>query len=149
MEPRLFCTGGKNMSEHISNNEYKEGQDMIILTDVRKQFGDFVAVADTNLRVKKGEFFTFLGSSGCGKTTTLRMIAGFEDPTQGSILIGGKHVEHLPPEKREVNTVFQNYALFPHLTVRQNIAFGLKLAKVKKKEIEQRVEEIIRLASFR
>lgn len=148
MEPRLFCTGGKNMSEHISNNEYKEGQDMIILTDVRKQFGDFVAVADTNLRVKKGEFFTFLGSSGCGKTTTLRMIAGFEDPTQGSILIGGKHVEHLPPEKREVNTVFQNYALFPHLTVRQNIAFGLKLAKVKKKEIEQRVEEIIRLVKL-
>ena len=126
----------------------KSTQDMIILTNLRKQYGDFVAVENTTLNVKKGEFLTFLGSSGCGKTTTLRMIAGFEDPTEGSILIGGKHAEHLPPNKREVNTVFQNYALFPHLTIRENIAFGLKLQKVKKAEIKERVENIIKLVKL-
>lgn len=123
-------------------------QDMIILTNLRKQYGDFVAVENTTLNVKKGEFLTFLGSSGCGKTTTLRMIAGFEDPTEGSILIGGKHAEHLAPNKREVNTVFQNYALFPHLTIRENIAFGLKLQKVKKAEIKERVDNIIKLVKL-
>lgn len=126
----------------------KSTQDMIILTNLRKQYGDFVAVENTTLNVKKGEFLTFLGSSGCGKTTTPRMIAGFEDPTEGSILIGGKHAEHLPPNKREVNTVFQNYALFPHLTIRENIAFGLKLQKVKKAEIKERVENIIKLVKL-
>ena len=126
----------------------KSTQDMIILTNLRKQYGDFVAVENTTLNVKKGEFLTFLGSSGCGKTTTLRMIAGFKDPTEGSILIGGKHAEHLPPNKREVNTVFQNYALFPHLTIRENIAFGLKLQKVKKAEIKERVENIIKLVKL-
>lgn len=126
----------------------KSTQDMIILTNLRKQYGDFVAVENTTLNVKKGEFLTLLGSSGCGKTTTLRMIAGFEDPTEGSILIGGKHAEHLPPNKREVNTVFQNYALFPHLTIRENIAFGLKLQKVKKAEIKERVENIIKLVKL-
>ena len=126
----------------------KSTQDMIILTNLRKQYGDFVAVENTTMNVKKGEFLTFLGSSGCGKTTTLRMIAGFEDPTEGSILIGGKHAEHLPPNKREVNTVFQNYALFPHLTIRENIAFGLKLQKVKKAEIKERVENIIKLVKL-
>ena len=126
----------------------KSTQDMIILTNLRKQYGDFVAVENTTLNVKKGEFLTFLGSSGCGKTTTLRMIAGFEDPTEGSILIGGKHAEHLPPNKREVNTVFQNYALFPHLTIRENIAFGLKLQKAKKAEIKERVENIIKLVKL-
>lgn len=126
----------------------KSTQDMIILTNLRKQYGDFVAVENTTLNVKKGEFLTFLGSSGCGKTTTLRMIAGFEDPTEGSILIGGKHAEHLPPNKREVNTVFQNYALFPHLTIQENIAFGLKLQKVKKAEIKERVENIIKLVKL-
>ena len=126
----------------------KSTQDMIILTNLRKQYGDFVAVENTTLNVKKGEFLTFLGSSGCGKTTTLRMIAGFEDPTEGSILIGGKHAEHFPPNKREVNTVFQNYALFPHLTIRENIAFGLKLQKVKKAEIKERVDNIIKLVKL-
>lgn len=126
----------------------KSTQDMIILTNLRKQYGDFVAVDNTTLNVKKGEFLTFLGSSGCGKTTTLRMIAGFENPTDGSILIGGKHAEHLPPNKRDVNTVFQNYALFPHLSIRDNIAFGLKLQKVKKAEIKERVDKIIKLVKL-
>lgn len=126
----------------------KSVQDMIILTNLQKKYGDFVAVENTTLNIKKGEFLTFLGSSGCGKTTTLRMIAGFEDPTEGSILIAGKHAEHLPPNKRDVNTVFQNYALFPHLTIRENIAFGLKLSKVKKREREERVENIIRLVKL-
>ena len=134
--------------EEAKTSAIKSTQDMIILTNLRKQYGDFVAVENTTLNVKKGEFLTFLGSSGCGKTTTLRMIAGFEDPTEGSILIGGKHAEHLPPNKREVNTVFQNYALFPHLTIRENIAFGLKLQKVKKAEIKERVENIIKLVKL-
>lgn len=134
--------------DESKTSDIKSTQDMIILTNLRKQYGDFVAVENTTLNVKKGEFLTFLGSSGCGKTTTLRMIAGFEDPTEGSILIGGKHAEHLPPNKREVNTVFQNYALFPHLTIRENIAFGLKLQKVKKAEIKERVENIIKLVKL-
>lgn len=130
------------------NSQIKSSQDMIILTNLRKQYDDFVAVENTSLSIKKGEFLTILGSSGCGKTTTLRMIAGFEDPTEGSILIGGKHAEHLPPNRRDVNTVFQNYALFPHLTIRENIAFGLKLKKTNKKEIEERVERIIKLVKL-
>ena len=120
-------------------------QDMIILAGLNKKFGDFTAVNDLNVNVKKGDFLTLLGPSGCGKTTTLRMIAGFEDPTSGSILISGKHVEHLPPNRRPVNTVFQNYALFPHLNIRQNIGFGLKLKKMKQSEINEKVEEVIHM----
>lgn len=130
------------------NGQVHSSQDMIILTNLRKQYDDFVAVENTTLTIKKGEFLTILGSSGCGKTTTLRMIAGFEDPTEGSILIGGKHAEHLPPNRRDVNTVFQNYALFPHLTIRENIGFGLKLKKVNKREIDERVENIIKLVKL-
>lgn len=132
----------------MESTNKNSNQDMIILTNLHKSYGDFVAVKDTTLNVKKGEFLTFLGSSGCGKTTTLRMIAGFENPTSGSIMIGGKHVEHLQPNKRDVNTVFQNYALFPHLTIRENIGFGLKLKKVKKNEIAERVEKIIKLVKL-
>ena len=107
-------------------------ENIIELIDVRKVFdGDTVAVEKFNLQVKKGEFVTFLGPSGCGKTTTLRMIAGFELPTSGQILLNGKDISNLPPNKRPVNTVFQKYALFPHLNVYENIAFGLRLKKVK------------------
>ena len=109
--------------------------DIIIkLIDVNKKFddGDSFAVENFNLSVKRGQFVTFLGPSGCGKTTTLRMIAGFEIPTSGKILLNGEDIAQLPPYKRPVNTVFQRYALFPHLDVYDNIAFGLKLKKVKK-----------------
>lgn len=107
-----------------------DGNYIIELIDVRKEFDDeTVAVDNFNLQVKKGEFVTFLGPSGCGKTTTLRMIAGFEIPTSGKILLNGEDISKLPPNKRPVNTVFQRYALFPHLNVYENIAFGLKLKK--------------------
>ena len=103
---------------------------IIELTDVSKSFDGTFAVEDFNLYVKKGEFVTFLGPSGCGKTTTLRMIAGFEIPTTGKILLNGKDITNLPPYERPVNTVFQRYALFPHMDVYDNIAFGLKLKKI-------------------
>lgn len=107
-----------------------KADNIIELCHIKKCFEDnFVAVEDFNLAVKKGEFVTFLGPSGCGKTTTLRMIAGFETPTEGQILLNGKDISKLPPNKRPINTVFQRYALFPHLNIFDNVAFGLKLQK--------------------
>ncbi len=100
------------------------------LEGVTKSFGDFVAVDDLDLEIAEGEFFTLLGPSGCGKTTTLRMIAGFEEPTEGRVQIDGADVVGLPAHKRPTNTVFQSYALFPHLTVGENVAFGLRRKKV-------------------
>jgi spermidine/putrescine transport system ATP-binding protein len=110
------------------------------LTGVSKHFGDLVAVRDLELDIGRGEFFTLLGPSGCGKTTTLRMVAGFEEPTAGRVLIEGKDVAGLPSHKRPTNTVFQSYALFPHLSVAENVAFGLRRKKVPKGEIKQRVQ---------
>ena len=105
---------------------------IIELIDLRREFEDgTVAVDNINLSIKKGEFITFLGPSGCGKTTTLRMIAGFDKPSSGKILLNGKDISDLPPNKRPINTVFQRYALFPHLNVYDNVAFGLKLKKIK------------------
>ena len=110
-----------------------DSSNIIELINVRKEFDDeTVAVDNFNLEVKKGEFVTFLGPSGCGKTTTLRMIAGFELPTSGKILLNGEDISKLPPNKRPVNTVFQKYALFPHLNVYDNVAFGLRLKRVEK-----------------
>jgi putative spermidine/putrescine transport system ATP-binding protein len=110
---------------------------------VRKAFAQTTVVKDFNLEVKRGEFVSFLGPSGCGKTTMLRMVAGFEEPTAGRILIGGKDVTNLKPNQRNIGMVFQAYALFPNLTVAQNIAFGLKVAGAPKAEISQRVEEML------
>lgn len=121
---------------------------IIELCDVEKSYGNNSVVQSMNLKIREGEFLTLLGPSGCGKTTTLRMIAGFEDATAGSILIEGKNVEQNAPYQRNVNTVFQNYALFPHMTVFDNIAFGLTEKKVKKKEIQQRVEEMLSLVQL-
>src|SRR5215212_6908992 len=109
------------------------------LRSVTKRFDRFVAVDDLSLELGRGEFFTLLGPSGCGKTTTLRMIAGFERPSEGEIRIEGSDVAQLPPHKRPTNTVFQSYALFPHLNVERNVAFGLKRKKVGKDEIAERV----------
>ena len=111
----------------------------VVLRNVTKRFDDFAAVDDLSLELGSGEFFTLLGPSGCGKTTTLRMIAGFERPTSGEIRIEGDDVAALPPHKRPTNTVFQSYALFPHLSVEANVAFGLKRKKVGKDEIAERV----------
>ena len=110
-----------------------------------RQPGDMAAVKDINLSVQPGEFFTLLGPSGCGKTTTLRMIAGFEAATQGDIVIQGKRMNDVPPHLRPVNTVFQNYALFPHLTVAQNVEFGLKAKRIQPAQRERRVHEALEL----
>jgi spermidine/putrescine transport system ATP-binding protein len=115
------------------------------VVEVTKSFGEFTAVDNISLDIHDGEFFSMLGPSGCGKTTTLRMIAGFEQPSQGQIYIYGQPVAGIPPYKRPVNTVFQNYALFPHMTVAQNVAFGLEMKKAPKQEIERRVGEALEL----
>ena len=122
---------------------------IIELRNITKTFEDgFEAVKDFNLTVKRGEFVTFLGPSGCGKTTTLRMIAGFDTPSQGQILLNGKEIENLPPNKRPINTVFQRYALFPHLNVYDNIAFGLKLKKLPKSEINKKVNKALEMVDL-
>jgi spermidine/putrescine transport system ATP-binding protein len=108
----------------------------------RESAGEFV-VNNVSLKIFQGEFYTILGSSGCGKTTTLRIIAGFETPSSGEVFIQGRAVRHLPPYRRPVNTVFQNYALFPHMTVAQNVAYGLKIRKVRLPERQQRVAEAL------
>ena len=117
----------------------------ITLTSVTKQFGDTVAVDDVSLQIEGGEFFSLLGPSGCGKTTTLRVIGGFVYPTTGEVRINGEIMAETPPYRRPVNTVFQNYALFPHKTVAQNIAFGLQMKKAAKSEILDAVERSLDL----
>ncbi len=119
----------------------KKSNRIIQLIDVCKQFDGVSVVEDMNLYVRKGEFVTFLGPSGCGKTTTLRMIAGFELPTSGQILLNGRDISELPPNKRPVNTVFQKYALFPHLNVYENVAFGLKLKRVETTYVDKKGNE--------
>ena len=115
---------------------------------ITKRFGDAYAVEDLNLEVHAGEFFSLLGPSGCGKTTSLRMLGGFEEPTEGRVLIGGEDVTDLPPYRRDVNTVFQSYALFPHLDVYQNVAFGLRRQGVDKGEIKRRVGEMLEMVDL-
>jgi len=117
------------------------GSGGVQLEGVTKTFGDFNAVDDIDLSIAEGEFFTMLGPSGCGKTTTLRMIAGFEQPTRGKVLLDGVDLAGRPAYKRPTNTVFQSYALFPHMTLEENVGFGLKRKKVDKKEIRRRVAE--------
>ncbi len=118
------------------------------LVDVVKRFGDTMAVDHIDLDVQKGEFFSLLGPSGCGKTTTLRMIGGFEQATSGLIELQGQDVTWLPPFKRNVNTVFQNYALFPHLTIYENVAFGLRRKGAKDDEVKRRVHEMLELVEL-
>ncbi|MET9858845.1 ABC transporter ATP-binding protein [Streptomyces smyrnaeus] len=118
----------------------------ITLSGTAKTFGDFTAVHPLDLTIPEGSFFALLGASGCGKTTTLRMIAGLEEPTSGSILLGDEDITHLPPHKRPVNTVFQNYALFPHLDVTENIAFGLRRRGVK--SVKKQVREMLDLVQL-
>src|SRR3954449_5368325 len=117
----------------------------IRLVDLVKRFGDTVAVNGIDLEVPPGEFFTMLGPSGCGKTTTLRLIAGFERPTEGKILLDGNDMSRTPPHKRRVNTVFQSYALFPHKSVAENVAFGLRYQRATKAEVKRRVSEAMAL----
>lgn len=122
------------------------GQDNIIeLRGVDKSFEDTRALEGIDLSISNGEFLTLLGPSGCGKTTILRILSGFETPDQGDVSIGGQRMNDVPPERRQVNTVFQNYALFPHMTVRDNVAFGLRMQSCPKGEIEGRVLEALRM----
>ena len=124
--------------------EAKENNHIIELVNVCKEFDGVSVVENINFYVRKGEFITFLGPSGCGKTTTLRMIAGFEMPTSGKILLNGEDISTLPPNRRPVNTVFQKYALFPHLNVFENVAFGLKLKKIPTTFIDKTGKEKIK-----
>jgi spermidine/putrescine transport system ATP-binding protein len=120
----------------------------IEIEHVTKNYGDFTAVKDMNLQIRKGEFFSLLGPSGCGKTTTLRMVAGFEEPSEGEIYLSNTPVAGVPPYKRSVNTVFQSYALFPHLSVWENVAFGLRRKRVPKDDIRTRVEEALEMVEM-
>src|SRR5947208_10647676 len=115
------------------------------LIDLSKRYGDHAAVAGVTLDVPDGEFLVLLGPSGCGKTTTLRMIAGFVEPSGGAARIGGTDVTYLPPWRRNTGMVFQSYALFPHMTVADNVAFGLEMRRIGKSEIETRTREALRL----
>lgn len=121
---------------------------IVEIEGVNKIYGSNHVVRDLNLSIEEGEFLTLLGSSGCGKTTTLRMIAGFEEPTSGTIMVEGERVEEKEPFERNVNTVFQSYALFPHKTIYDNIAYGLKMKKVPKAEIRERVTEMMEMVQL-
>ena len=121
---------------------------IVTIEHVTKIFEDAPAVDDLNLEIYEGEFFSLLGPSGCGKTTTLRMLGGFEEPTSGRIFLGGKEVTYLAPYRRDVNTVFQSYALFPHLSVFENVAFGLKRKRMAKAEIRRRVSTMLELVDL-
>ena len=125
-------------------------ENIIELKNITRRFDDdgYIAVKDFNLSVGRGEFVTFLGPSGCGKTTTLRMIAGFDTPTEGEILLNGKDITVLPPNKRPINTVFQRYALFPHMNIFENIAFGLKLKKLPREEVIKKVKHVLNLVDL-
>ena len=112
---------------------------MVKFENVEIRYGDFVAINDLNLEIKEGEFFTFLGPSGCGKTTSLRALVGFITPSKGKVIVAGKDVTNLPVENRNIGMVFQSYALFPTMTVYENIAFGMKVKKLPKAEIDRKI----------
>ena len=129
-------------------SEDDNSEAFIDVRNVSKHFGDFVAVDSVDLRIKRGELFSILGGSGCGKTTLLRMLAGFEEPTSGQVFLDGIDITNLPPYERPVNMMFQSYAIFPHMTVEKNVAYGLKRDRLPKADIKIRVEEILKLVQM-
>lgn len=131
-----------------SKIERPVGEDYLRIEDVRKEFDGFPAVAEVSLTIRKGEIFALLGASGCGKSTLLRMLAGFEKPTKGKIVLDGQVMNDIPPYEQAVNMMFQSYALFPHMTVEQNVAFGPKQKNMPKAEIARRVEELLALVQM-
>lgn len=140
-------------TEVLDNTAHESWNDqnvapLIQFVNVTKKYGDFTAIDNLNLDIYEREFYALLGPSGCGKTTLLRLLAGFEEPTSGSILIGGEDISHIPPNKRSVNMMFQSYALFPHMNVEKNIGFGLKQEGRSKEEIKQRVDEMLALVQL-
>ena len=148
----LIETGtAKPQTTATSHTHRGDGKPVIEIDHVTKRFEDYIAVADADFSIGAGEFFSLLGPSGCGKTTTLRMIAGFESPTEGAIRLEGVDVSHVAPHKRHVNTVFQHYALFPHMTVWDNVAYGPRSQRKAKAEVTKSVDEmldVVRLTDF-
>jgi spermidine/putrescine transport system ATP-binding protein len=124
------------------------GESILQLRQIRKSFDNTEVLKGIDLEVAQGEFITLLGASGCGKTTTLRIIAGLELPDAGQVILEGQDITNREPNKRDVNTVFQNYALFPHMNVSDNVGYGLKIRKVPKAEIERKVEQALRLVQL-
>ncbi|GAB6004505.1 hypothetical protein JCM12214_04050 [Geobacillus vulcani] len=124
------------------------GEEIIRFERVTKEYDGTVVLDNVSFAMERGKFYTLLGPSGCGKTTILRLIAGFIEPTQGTIYFHGKPIHHVPPNKRQVNTVFQDYALFPHLDVFENVAFGLRIKKMKEADICQKVSEALRFVNL-
>lgn len=137
--------------EKVTNSnsiQNKEANAIVELKDISKTYDDNVVLDKFNLTIRKNEFLTLLGPSGCGKTTTLKIIAGFEFADEGKVLFEGKDISHIPPNERHVNTVFQKYALFPHMNVYENIAFGLKIKKISKEVIDEKVKEMLKLVAL-
>ncbi len=132
-----------NETTNISNLKYQ-----IELLNITKRFEEVIAVDNVNINIGKGEFFSLLGPSGCGKTTTLRIIAGLENPTSGSVILDGKDVTNVPAHRRNVNTVFQDYAIFPHMSVYENIYFPLKMRKISKKEAHPKIEKVLKIVNM-
>ena len=124
------------------------GNAILSVKNINKKFGSVIALQDFNLDINEGEFITILGPSGCGKTTLLRIIAGLETPDTGSVILDNENISNYPPEKRNVNTIFQNYALFPHMNVYDNIAYGLKINKISKQDIKRKVENVLNLVQL-
>src|SRR5476649_125967 len=142
MSPRRPQRSRRSTPPAVSLSE-AEPTPAVELQGVRKDYGDVAAVAGVDLRVGAGEFFTLLGPSGSGKTTTLRIIAGFEQPDAGSVYLDGAEITGRPPYARDVNTVFQDYALFPHMTVAENVGYGLKVKGIARRDRAQRVDEVL------
>ena len=143
MIPPIAVQDAYDLNDSKGGGPVADERGSVELVNVTKKYGDVVAVDSMNLTVHPGEFLSLLGPSGCGKTTTLRMLAGFEQPNSGHIRINGLEVQNIPPYKREVNTVFQHYALFPHMTVAENVAYGLKQSGTPKSEVAARVAEAL------
>ena len=135
-------------STNKTNSNVVESENIIELKNITKQYEDLVVLDNLNLDIKKNEFLTLLGPSGCGKTTTLKIIAGFEHADEGEVMFEGENVNDTPPYERQVNTVFQKYALFPHMNVYENIAFGLKIKKMDKATIDVKVKVMLKLVAL-
>ncbi|MBV8046908.1 MAG: polyamine ABC transporter ATP-binding protein [Paludibacterium sp.] len=137
------------MNGQVAQSAQTEREDLVQIIDVVKNFGEHVALNQVSLTVKKKELFALLGSSGCGKSTLLRILAGFETATSGKVLVDGEDLSRIPPYRRPVNMMFQSYALFPHMSVQDNVAFGLKQEGVPKNEIQERVDDVLELVQMR